>query len=319
MNLIDKFKRNYQKKYFENYLIDKNYNDLFQEIEKYISSRDISLLDLINNNIDNIVNDIDSAPFFPNNIIWINSFENTEATLVHDFLNFYLSRQKQNYLIDEYEALLAEKFSNFKKEFHISFDDLIVNSYLYQLLISLSEKNRILFLKNKMAFFEHSSQKNFTHPALSKCYIYIVRNPLDIYQLYKNQDPNTHWAQNKLLNLDQSPALFSKNNDSQIIEITKKSWSTNINSWDSENIKNSLNGIVLKYESLIDDPEDQYSSLITHLIQSGLNLELDYKLIEEFALVQKSNNYEKQTEISNKERKIIFRNIKDKSEQYFYN
>ena len=319
MNLIDKFKRNYQKKFFETYLNDKNFHDLFQEIEKYINSKDISLLDLINNDIDNILNDIDSRPFVPNNIIWINSFENAEATLVHNFLDFYLSQQKKSYIIDDYQSVLAEKFSNFKKEFHISFDDLIFNSYLYQLVISLTEKNRILFLKNQMAFFEHSSKKNFTHPALSKCYIYIVRNPLDIYQLYKNQNPNAHFAQNKLLNLDQSPSIFNKNSDSQIIEITKKSWSTNIDSWDSENIKNSLNGIVLKYESLINDPEDQYSSLITHLIQSGLDLELDYKLIEEFSLTQKSIKLDEITEISNKEKKIIFRDIKDKSEQYFYN
>ena len=63
MNLIDKFKRNYQKKFFETYLNDRNFHDLFLEQRNILTQKIFLFLDLINNDIDNILNDIDSWPF----------------------------------------------------------------------------------------------------------------------------------------------------------------------------------------------------------------------------------------------------------------
>ena len=41
-------------------------------------------------------------------------------------------------------------------------------------------------------------------------------------------------------------------------------------------------GAILKYEDLLNDPEQMLSEVIGHLSQAGLNIELNYSLIKSF-------------------------------------
>jgi len=321
MSYIDKFKLSFQKKYFDTYLENKDYKNLFIEIEKLLDKKDIKFLNLINNSLESIFKDLDSQSFFPNNITWINSFEPKHAEHISKFLHFYFEKQndeKLSSIHDIYENKLYEVLSPYVKDIHIDLNDLVQNSYLYQLMISLKYPSSNIFLKNQMAFFENiQTSKKLTHPFLANSFIYVVKNPYDSFREFKKNNSNTYYAQNYLLNLDHTPSLFSKG-ESFKIEINKKSWATNLESWDSEAVLRSFSGIIIKIEDLIMEPTDTYASILGHLSQAGLRLNLDYKIIDEFINLHPIVDSTPKVDISNKEIKLINREILNKATQYNY-
>ena len=93
MSYIDKFKASFQKKYFDTYLTNKDYESLFNEIYKILDKNDLSLLNLINNNLDKILDDIETEKFFPKNIKNLDKFfEAKHSTYISKFLEFYFQK-----------------------------------------------------------------------------------------------------------------------------------------------------------------------------------------------------------------------------------
>ena len=147
----------------------------------------------------------------------------------------------------------------------------------------------------------------------------MIRNPLNIFQDLCNQGISKDEALNYLLHLD-GRNLFYKNGEFQIEENTQ-SWEINVNSWTNENVMNTFNGLLLKYESLNDDSIQVFAELIAHLNMSGLNIKLDYQKIQEFISDQKEPltfTSMKNVEISNQTKKILSRQIEDIAKKFQY-
>ena len=321
MSYIDKFKASFQKKYFDTYLTNKDYENLFNEIYKILDKNDLSLLNLINNNLDKILDDIETEKFFPKNITWINSFESKHSTYISKFLEFYFqsqSTENSDFIYDTYENKILENLSKYLKKINIDLNDLSQNSYLYQLIISFKSSKSKIFLNNQMAFFENSqNSKRFSHPFFTNGFIYVVQNPYDLYRNIKVNNSNIIFAQNYLLNLDSSPEIYSQN-ENRVIEINRKSWNVNLDSWDGEAVVRSFNGIIIKLEDLENDPIDTYASILTHLSQTGLKFDLNYEIIKKFIDLNPIINQVPKIEISNKEMKLIDKEISQKASSYSY-
>ena len=88
----------------------------------------------------------------------------------------------------------------------------------------------------------------------------------------------------------------------------QQGWQIHSQSWQDSNVINSLRGKIIMYEDLINDKFETLSSIILHLIQSEVNLDLRYDVIEEFISQNqtKSESYENGSDkLSNKEKKFI--------------
>ena len=114
--------------------------------------------------------------------------------------------------------------------------------------------------------------------------------------------------------MDQRATLQDQNKTS--FYLFRKGWHTNTESWTDANVVNSLKGKIISTKELKNNSYEVLSSIILHLIQSGVEIELDYDLIENFV---KSNSYienEFYEELSTKERKFLDKYVSDIIENY---
>ena len=117
-----------------------------------------------------------------------------------------------------------------------------------------------------------------------------------------------------MLNLDQKASQQDFNNTS--FYLSNKGWHTNTQSWTDANVVNSLRGKVISIKELHENTYEVLSSIILHLIQSGVEIELNYDLIDNFV---KENSYKKDdlnVEISTKEKKFLDKYLSDTVENY---
>lgn len=99
----------------------------------------------------------------------------------------------------------------------------------------------------------------------------------------------------------------------------RQSWSINSKSWLDENVQNTFRGKVINFIDLTKNPEDVLTQIIYHLKQSGLDLNVNFDLVEKFT---KENPipHMPDFEMSNQELKQVS-NLLDQSiiEEYKFN
>ena len=170
------------------------------------------------------------------------------------------------------------------------------------------------FLLNNLPFFSSQNNYNFTKFNLTQSYILILNDPYEVYQKIKIQNKHDQdIARNIFLNLDDKSEkkIIGKTN----FHLKKKGWDINTKSWSDPNVLNSIRGKVVLKKDLINEPYDTLSSIVLHLIQSGVNIDLNYDLIESF--VKKNPIPIKDTiNLSNKEKKFIDNNISQILNEY---
>lgn len=243
----------------------------------------------------------EEAHLFNNNLIWINGFHQKETELITVFLKFYLTQNKEfNFQISSYASSLTEIFND-----NISFDYLLNNSYAAQYLISIQQD--YCFLTNHSAFFVSENAKRlFTHKNITNNYIYILRNPYDIYRDLKSETQNKDLALNLFLNSDGHNQKEADEDKKYYVEIPKKNWGTHLTSWADPTVRNEFNGLLLSYEEIYRDPLDFFASIVIHFKEKGLPLSVDYELIKKFIDTnQKYFTQPSQSDLSNKEIKQI--------------
>lgn len=298
MSFLKKVKYNY----YQNNLNDlKKTNDLKEIIaflKNLANSKPKIYEELIEKNIDDLFQYKGLDEFFPKNLIWINSFLSKDADLIKHFLEFYL-QNAENFTINNYFETALEHYDH-----SLDFNQFVEKGYNLQNIISKKSINSILF--NTCAFFLiKKNNKLFTHPYLTKCFIYIVRNPYDIYQDLKLLNADKERSMNQLFNLDSQLDKFKKPPDT-FLEYPKQSWQINLKSWADQKVLDDYNGLILKYDELISNPFDFFSTIILHFKDKGVNIEVKYDLIQEF--VDRNQSLfegENKIDISNKEIKQI--------------
>jgi len=289
--LQDLFTSNKHKELLEHLLtLNQKNKDIFFSLSKEFVAQSILLSDM----------EISSSK-----IIWFNSYLDQDLDYLSNFIKYYMSNKYQKDInIPKYENLLVNTIEDFLDEKNINFNDLVSYSYLYQWLMLKNSNSPFLFIRNNFPFFSTENNLNFSNSKLSRAYIFLIDHPYEIYANLKNRYKNdAEVTRNVFLNLD------NRSNYSQIsnsnFEINVKGWHINTESWTDINVINSLRGQILLKKHLCNNPYDSLSSIIFHLIQSGVEIEMDYNLIQSFVennLIHQSSNSE---QLSSKEKKFL--------------
>jgi len=307
MKIIENIKYNYYIKVFEEDLKNLNFDSLKANLQKLAKAP--HLYSKIHKNFFKEFNDItNSHNIFPCNYIFINSFLEEDLSLIKNFLKYYF--EKTNYqkfseikyeeLIDQINLLLKDYPSP------MAFEDVVSSSMIYQSLFGFLNEEKELYIENIHSFFSTQHNYNFTDAFLTKCYFLIVDEPLQVYQDIKHRhNLDKDLAQNIMFNLDNKPLMDEKLN----IEVTRKSWPIHTSSWTDPNVMNALKGLVLNKRLLLQKDLETYASIILHLKQANIKINLQYDLIQQYLDENNFINQSNILDLSNNEKKFIEKNI----------
>ena len=84
-----------------------------------------------------------------------------------------------------------------------------------------------------------------------------------------------------------------------------KGWHIHTDSWSDPNVLTSLRGKIISKKEIYNNTFETFSSVILHLIQSGVEMELDYDLIELFIKNNPIKIGAEDFNLSNREKKFI--------------
>lgn len=308
MKIIDNIKYHYYIKVFEEDLKNLNFDGLQAHLQKL--AKNPHLYSKIHKKFFKEFNDItNSHNIFPCNYIFINSFLEEDLSLISNFLKYYF--EKTNYQkfhkIKKYEDLLAQSNMLLKENSSpMTFEDVVSSSMIYQSLFSFLNEEKELYIENIHSFFSTPHNYNFTDAFLTKCYFLIVDEPLQVYQDIKyRHNLDKDLAQNIMFNLDNKPLMDKKSN----MEVTRKSWPIHTSSWTDPNVVNSLKGLVLNKKLLLQKDLETFASIILHLKQANIQINLQYDLIQQYLDENSFVNQSNTTDLSNNEKKFIEKNI----------
>jgi len=301
---LNKIKFNYNVKILDDLIAEKNYTKILSTLSNNLNNSDL-FRELLNYIYSKYLSKPEHYQLYQNKFLWVSSFDSSDSRYVLGFLNFYMSKLSQySFESGSYKNILEECINalgsnNFPAK--IDFSETIKNSNYYQALMLLYKNKKYLILDTEASFFEAKDNKYFIYPQSTLAYLHIVRNPLNLYKKYKDK-----YSSQDALNFLGS---YEENTDNgQIVIETKQNWSTNVNSWNDDNVKNAFRGKILRYEDLILNTEESLIEIIFHIKQSGVDIEMDYKLIESY--IENNPISEKTFEdVSNQEVKKAMVNI----------
>ena len=311
MSFLNKFQYHYHSKYLDELSNSENYLELLSYLEKLSNEKKI-FHDLsfkyVNHAIHSLSNDVSNKK-----IVWINSFLSEDKKYVLSFMESYLSNfnpLKQTIKSYQYEInkilLKSEK---------IDLNTLINHSYFFQWMVINKQKSPYKFISNNLPFFSTEKNFNFSKSNITQAYIYIINHPYQVYKFLKrNNNNDQEIARNIFLNLDHRASLEEHNSSS--FYLSKKGWHTNIQSWTDANVINSLKGKIISKKELHNNSYEVLSSIILHLIQSGVKIDLNYDLIDDFVKKNSLTQYDLDDEISSKEKKFLDKYVNDIIENY---
>ena len=299
MSFLNNFRLQYHIKHIEKLLDEENSTEIFsylsdlkknEELFYHLSLKYISKF--INKTNDNILE---------NKIIFINSFLDEDLDFCLRFLQHYF--QNNDNAFGNISSYLSEIDAIIKKDELVNFNALVNESYFFQWMLLNNHKDKYKFVSNNLPFFSSQNNYNFTKASLTQSYLLILNDPYSVYHKIKTQNNNDQEkARNIFLNLDNQPEKITIGKTNFLL--SKKGWHINSQSWTDPNVLNSLRGKVILKKDLVNDTYDTLSSIILHLVQSGVKMDLNYDLIESF-INQNPISTEGTYDISNKEKKFI--------------
>jgi len=311
MSFLNKFQYHYHSKYLDELSNSENYLELLSYLEKLSNEKKI-FHDLsfkyVNHAIHSLSDDVSNKK-----IVWINSFLSEDKKYVLSFLESYLSnfnplKQTINSYQDEINKILL-------KSEMIDLNTLINHSYFFQWMVINKQKSPYKFISNNLPFFSTKNNFNFSKSNITQAYVYIINHPYEVYKFLKrNNNNDQEIARNIFLNLDHKASLEEYNSSS--FYLSKKGWHTNIQSWTDANVINSLKGKIISKKELHNNSYEVLSSIILHLIQSGVEMDLNYDLIDDFVKKNSLKQDDLYDEISSKEKKFLDKYVNDIIENY---
>ncbi len=306
MSFLNKFKFHYHTKNIDSLIKEEKYHDFFSYLEKLIDNKKLFYeisLKYISNSINKYNNDITNKK-----IVWINSFLRDDCK----YLNLFIANYTKNYdaLSQDVNFYKSEIDQLVLKKEDINFSALVNYSYFFQWMILNNTKLNFRFLENDIPFFSSENNYNFTKQNLSQAYIIILNNPYNIYsQIKKLNNDQQEISRNIFLNLDQrgTDELYKNVN----FKFPNKGWRVHTESWTDANVLDSLRGKIISKKEICNNTFETLSSVILHLIQSGVKMELNYDLIEKFIENNKPPLYQEVSDLSNKEKKFLSKHVDD--------
>ena len=116
----------------------------------------------------------------------------------------------------------------------INFKEFLNQNYAMQLDINFSFEFPVVI--NNSSFFVSENKKNiFTHEFFTDSYIYIIKNPYDIYKKNKSNNGNKFDSLNYLLNSDHHFYTYLSQ-DGLKLDLPREGWHTNLSSWADQEV-----------------------------------------------------------------------------------
>ncbi len=300
MSFLNNFKFQYHNKHLESLLDANEYTKTLTYLSKLSSNKklfhDLSLIH-VNKIINRSTQDI-----LKEKIIWISSYMDNDSKYVISFIENYLLNFEN---LDQKIKTYQEEINNILiKSEQIDFNTLINQSYFFQWMIINNYKIPFKFISNNFPFFSTEENYNFTKSNITQSFIFIINHPYDVYANLKRKNNNDQEiARNIFLNLDEKN--FTQNIGNTNFSLTKKGWHTNTLSWTDANVINSLKGKIISKKELLENTYEVLSSIILHLIQSGVDIELKYDFVDDFVKNNPLIEEESSIDISQKEKKFL--------------
>ncbi len=311
MSIINKIKLNYNIKLLEDLISNQKNEDIISLLVKTKKNNPNIYFNLLVHLNKKYLNQSLGENLLKNKISLINSFQIEDCNFLVNFFKFYFSEISNKNFIGNFSDCVASeldslKINHFPKK--IEFDHMVEFSdfFFHSLLIENDDKN--CFLSSSSAFFEGKDQKYFIYPNTTVAYFYIHKNPLEIYSTLKNKYSDTQQALNEMFNFENKLISNQNNIINHHVFENRQSWGVHAQSWLDPNVINTYRGLIINYDEFRNNPEEILTNVLFHLNQAGINVDVNYDLINDFV---KNNvvSQEPVPDISNKEKKMLISNI----------
>ena len=315
--------KNIKHKYYDN-LLDKllqagDVQGIKEVLENIVKSDFSSYQNIILKYIYVLLEKDKFKEIFKQNLLWINTFNKPDSDYLSKFIFYIINKNKISCTLpNSYAFFLNDLLKQIKKN-NLSFQETVDFAYFYQFLIT-RHSNEIKIINSSGAFFETAQKRYFTHYNFTKAFFYVVRNPLSIFKERKMTNRDGDVSEN-FFGLLSADTNFIKTHsfDNNTIEENTQNWPINVSSWAGPNVTSTFRGFVIKYEDLTSNPKQIFAEVVGHLVQSGLKINLNYQDIDDFI---RDNPLENKSfdnvEVSNKELKLLRRDLGDISKRFGY-
>ncbi len=316
MSIFNKFKLNYNLKLLDDLINnqkDKEILSLLREIKQKNKDIYFHLLRHLNQHYSHKPN---AANLFHNKLILINSFQLGDCDYLTKFLKFYFKKIGYEYYFDNLSDSIAADLDQMKLKYFpqqvdfnhmVEFSDFFVNSVL------LDQNIKNCFMTSNSAFFESENKtKYFIYPNTAIAYFFIHENPLKIFSQLKEKYSDTQRAFNELCNMEKELVSNQRNIINHNVLENRQSWDIHAQSWLDPNVLSTYRGLTIGNEEFSLKPEEILTKVIFHLIQAGLEIEVDYGAIDEFVNDNKFISKDISSTTSKKEKKLLRNNINKK-------
>lgn len=325
MKFLDKIKSNYHNKFLEDNIKNKNFNEVNSYLQNLLNSNDKFFIKTLKSLNDIYFLNPEYNEFYQDKkYIWISSFDEKDTYFVKNFINFYFTKIG----FDDYQiGHFPEFFNNYRSTKNLNgisneifFSDFSQNTNFYQTLLFYLCGSKYLVMSSLSSFFEtvDDPKKYLINYPSTICYFHIVNNPSNLFKRYKSKNQSSHAASNEIFNYDHqiTKNTFSKNNNIFSIEESRQNWNTHTSSWLDPNVYSTYKGKTIVSDDLFDSTDETLSSIIFHLKQHGLSIEVDLELIKSYT----QDNpiiLEEYPDLSQQEKKFIKRDTSDNLIKYF--
>ena len=248
-------------------------------------------------------------------ISWIASYPKSGSTYIRLLLASYFYTQdgsindfqeiKNIFNINDYN--IYKKIKNFPKLNQFIEDPQIITLFwegAQRLIMQEIKYNLFIKTHNCMAEIMY---KRFTSEKYTKCFIYIVRDPRSVAVSYKHHFQVTYDKAVKQL-INKNLVDFDFNSKKNVPDLIS-SWAIHYNSW--KNFTHKGNGIIIKYEDLIQNPYIFFKKVLDFLSnhmdikinEKKLNQTIESIRFSNLQEIEKQKGFFEKPEIS----KIFFR------------
>ena len=317
MKIIQNIKYQYKVKLIEDLFENSKFSEINSTLAEISKKNPIDSYNLLRNFIQKILNITSEEKILNDNLVFINSFEESDTKIITNFINFYLNKVNfSNYEIANYNKELVSTINKIKNKKDITADDLFQNTLYYQSILTYLKSEKVQFLGNQFAFFSTPSDLNFTNTRITRCYFLLIDHPYTSYKMLKSKLISKDLAMNTFLNSDNKPLKYTFDNSN--LTVTRKNWVVYNNSWSDPNVANTLRGVILKKTDYFENPDEFFASIVLHLRQSGYDIPLNYSLITDYLSLNQPNKGNLDTDISNHEKKILRREVEGFADDFGY-
>ena len=207
-------------------------------------------------------------------ILWIASYPKSGNTWIRSLISAYLYSDNGDFnfnLLHKVPRFVQNKyFSPITKLDELKKDPLKISEYWKSAQLRINLDNKIKFFKTHNACVSYKNSW-FTDKTNTIGYIYVVRDPRAVAcSLAAHANLSLEQSTNDLLNENQ----IGFNGPYKLAELPG-SWKINYLSWKK---KKFFDGIVVKYEDLIDDTEKEFKKVLIFL-KKFIDISLDEKKI----------------------------------------